>query len=101
MFLLHGEREVRRRPRARLYNGLLSGVSPQRRPLLLPEPARVGRRLRSGSPWFDVACCPPNMPRFLPSLPGYVYARTDDDIFVNLFIAGTATDPRSPAAPSS
>jgi len=33
------------------------------------------------------------MTRFLPSLPGYVYAMRDDVIFVNLFIAGTGKIP--------
>ena len=31
--------------------------------------------------------------RFLPSLPGYVYATKDDVLFVNLFIAGTGRVP--------
>jgi len=30
------------------------------------------------------------MVRFLPSLPGYIYAQKKDNIYVNLFIAGTA-----------
>ena len=37
-------------------------------------------------PWFNTACCPVNVVRFLPSLPGYIYAQTDDEIFINLFI---------------
>jgi len=33
------------------------------------------------------------MTRFLPSLPGYVYAMKDDVLFVNLFIAGQGKIP--------
>jgi len=33
---------------------------------------------------------PGNLTRFLPSLPGYVYAQRQDEIFVNLFAGGTA-----------
>ncbi|HOY99737.1 MAG TPA: glycoside hydrolase family 127 protein, partial [Candidatus Aminicenantes bacterium] len=46
---------------------------------------QVGR-----SPWFEVACCPPNILRFLPSVPGYVYAVGDDSLYVNLFMTNTA-----------
>jgi DUF1680 family protein len=34
-------------------------------------------------------CCPTNVTRFLPSLPGYVYAQRDDTVYVNLFIGGS------------
>jgi hypothetical protein len=41
--------------------------------------------------WFGVACCPGNITRFMPSVPGYVYAtRGDGELYVNLFVAGTA-----------
>jgi hypothetical protein len=43
------------------------------------------------SPWFGVACCPGNITRFLASLPGYVYARQGDTVYVNLYAAGSAT----------
>ena len=39
---------------------------------------------------ISTACCPGNITRFLPSLPGYVYAQRHDEIFVNLFVGGTA-----------
>lgn len=41
-------------------------------------------------PWFGCACCPSNIARFIPSLPGYVYAVKGDDIYVNLYMANTA-----------
>ncbi len=37
-----------------------------------------------------MACCPPNITRFLPSVPGYVYATKDDVLYVNLFIGSAA-----------
>jgi uncharacterized protein len=45
---------------------------------------QVGR-----SAWFEVACCPPNITRFLPSVPGYVYALNNNIIYVNLFMANS------------
>ena len=43
---------------------------------------------RSG--WFECSCCPTNLTRLLPSVPGYMYAQKDNNIYVNLFIAGSA-----------
>ncbi|MGD8897704.1 MAG: glycoside hydrolase family 127 protein, partial [Acidobacteriota bacterium] len=40
--------------------------------------------------WFDCSCCPTNLVRFLPSIAGYVYAQRERDVFVNLFVAGSA-----------
>ena len=44
-------------------------------------------------PFFACACCPTNVVRVLPSLPGYVYAQDGKQIFVNLYIAGTGNVP--------
>ncbi|RLD50397.1 MAG: glycoside hydrolase family 127 protein, partial [Bacteroidetes bacterium] len=41
-------------------------------------------------PWFDCSCCPTNVARFLPSLPGYIYAYDENGIFVNLYISNTS-----------
>jgi uncharacterized protein len=71
------------------YNGILSGVGMDGRRFFYVNPlASDGNHHRE--PFFDCACCPPNVSRFLPSLPGYVYATGDASIFVNLYIAGTA-----------
>jgi DUF1680 family protein len=40
--------------------------------------------------WFGCACCPSNIARFIPSVPGYVYAIDDDGIFVNLYMSNEA-----------
>ena len=42
------------------------------------------------SAWFSCSCCPVNLARFIPSIGGYVLARTDDAIYVNLFLSGGA-----------
>ena len=92
LFLLHGESKYMDVFERVLYNGLLSGVALSGDRFFYQNPLEsaggYGR-----SPWFEVACCPPNMTRFLPSLPGYVYALKDDTVFVNLFIAGTGKIP--------
>jgi DUF1680 family protein len=87
LFLLHGEAKYMDVFERVLYNGLLSGVSLGGDRFFYQNPLESAGGYER-SPWFEVACCPPNMTRFLPSLPGYVYATKDDTIFVNLFIAG-------------
>jgi DUF1680 family protein len=42
-------------------------------------------------PWFLCACCPSNITRFIPQVQSYAYAVKENDIYVNLYIAGEAT----------
>jgi DUF1680 family protein len=92
LFLLHGDAKYMDVFERVLYNGMLSGVSLSGDRFFYQNPLESGGGY-GRSPWFEVACCPPNMTRFLPSLPGYVYATKDDVVFVNLFIAGTGRIP--------
>ena len=89
LFLLHGEARFMDVFERVLYNGLLSGVSLAGDRFFYQNPlASNGGVERSA--WFEVACCPPNMTRFLPSLPGYVYAVRGSDLFINLFVGSSA-----------
>jgi DUF1680 family protein len=94
MFLLHGDAKYLDVVERILYNGFLSGVSLDGERFFYPNPlAATGTRTfnqgKTGrSEWFDCSCCPTNVVRFLPSIPGYVYAERDRDLFVNLFVAG-------------
>jgi len=73
-----------------IYNGFLSGVSLSGETFFYRNPlASDGTKQRS--PWFDCACCPTNVVRFIPSVPGYVYATKGDTLYVNLFISGSGT----------
>ncbi len=89
MFLLHGESRYVDLVERVLYNGFLSGVSMTGDKFFYVNPlASDGKHERS--PWFGCACCPVNVVRIVPSMPGYVYAVKGDDVYVNLFVAGTA-----------
>ncbi len=88
LFLLHGDAKYMDVFERVLYNGLLSGVSLSGDRFFYQNPLESAGGYER-SPWFEVSCCPPNMTRFLPSLPGYVYATRDDVVYVNLFIAGS------------
>jgi DUF1680 family protein len=70
-----------------LYNGFLSGVSLKGDTFFYVNPlASAGNHHRSD--WFACACCPPNVTRTLASLGQYLYAKTDDALYVNLYTAG-------------
>ncbi|MEL6250696.1 MAG: glycoside hydrolase family 127 protein [Bacteroidota bacterium] len=79
-----------------LYNGFLAGVSFEGNTFFYPNPLEADgiKKFNQGvcgrSPWFDCSCCPVNIVRVLPSLPGYIYAVKDEDVFVNLYIGNEA-----------
>ena len=90
LFLLHGDSKYYDVVERTLYNGLISGVALDGGAFFYPNPLEsMGQHQRQ--PWFGCACCPSNIARFIPSLPGYVYAVKNDDIYVNLYMANTGT----------
>ena len=100
MFLLHGDAKYLDVLERTLYNGFLSGISLPGDAFFYANPlASDGEwpfNVHTGAvryPWFECSCCPTNVVRLLPSLPGYAYAHRDGDLFVNLYVAGTATVP--------
>ncbi len=90
MFLLTGDARYLDVVERVIYNGFLSGVSMEGNRFFYPNPLEAPRG-RGRSPWFDCACCPSNVVRFVPSIPGYAYAHRGDALYVNLFIGGSAT----------
>jgi DUF1680 family protein len=88
-FLLHGDADYIDVLERTLYNTVVSGVSLSGDRFFYQNPLESGGDV-SRSPWFEVACCPGNMTRFLPSIPGYVYAQKDDVVFINLFVSSHA-----------
>ena len=86
LFLLHGDARYFDVLERTLYNGLLSGVSLDGGSFFYPNPLESnGQHQRQA--WFGCACCPSNICRFIPSVPGYIYAVNKSDVYVNLFIA--------------
>ncbi|RME96250.1 MAG: glycoside hydrolase family 127 protein, partial [Verrucomicrobia bacterium] len=72
-----------------VYNAFLSGISMQGDRFFYPNRLETGKGERR-QPWFSCACCPANIVRFVPSIPGYAWAHTDRDVWVNLYMAGEA-----------
>lgn len=90
MFLLHGDAKYFDVLERTLYNGLISGVSLDGGTFFYPNPLEShGQHHRE--PWFGCACCPSNIARFIPSLPGYVYASKGNTLWVNLYMPNTVT----------
>ena len=89
LFLLHGQSKYIDILEKTLYNSMLSGVSLSADRFFYPNPLESnGQHLRQA--WFGCACCPSNVARFVPAIPGYVYAVTDKELYVNLFISNDA-----------
>lgn len=87
MGLLHGEGKYWDEVERSLYNGGLAGVNLKGDKFFYVNPlASHGGHHRT--PWFVCACCPPNVTRTLASLGSYAYAKSDDALYVNLFIGG-------------
>ena len=95
-----------------LYNGALVGVSPggagyfYANPLAAdPQPTPDDQRgLHSSGaqqtvgghqrqPWYDTACCPPNIARLFLSLPGYAYGVSADALWVHQYLPGRVETP--------
>ena len=90
MFLMRGDAKYIDCLERTLYNGVISGMAIDGGTFFYPNPleSRGGYERKA---WFGCACCPSNLCRFIPSLPGYVYAVKDNDLFVNLYTANTST----------
>jgi DUF1680 family protein len=86
LFLLHGHARYFDVLERTLYNGLISGVSLDGGGFFYPNPLEsVGQHQRQ--PWFGCACCPSNICRFIPSVPGYIYAVHNEYVYINLFMS--------------
>lgn len=90
LFLTHGDAKYMDVLERSLYNNVLSGVSLDGDEFFYPNRLESrGHEVRSE--WFGTSCCPSNVSRFIPDVPGYIYAQNNYDIYVNLFIS-SATD---------
>jgi DUF1680 family protein len=96
MFLLHGDAKYLDILERVIYNGFLSGVSLTGDRFFYPNPLESDGKgkFNMGSceraPWFGCSCCPVNDVRFIPEIASFIYATRNDEVFVNLFIGGSA-----------
>lgn len=79
-----------------LYNGLISGISLEGTEFFYPNALASdgtyqfnrGSCTRQG--WFDCSCCPTNLIRFIPAIPGLIYAKEHNTLYVNLYMSNHA-----------
>lgn len=96
MFLLKGDSKYIDVLERTLYNGMLSGVSLAGDTYFYPNPLEFdglspfNQGTGERKAWFNTSCCPSNVSRFIPSVPGYVYAKKENSIYVNLFVDSEA-----------
>ena len=96
MFLLHGDSKYIDLLEKILYNGLISGIGLDGKSFFYTNAMEIKNSFshkdmeaaRSG--WFECSCCPTNLARLIPSIPGYIYAQNGNNLYVNLFISGSA-----------
>lgn len=75
-----------------LYNGALDGLSLSGDRFFYDNPlASTGEHQRAE--WFGTACCPANIARLVTSLGNYIYARSSNSIYVNLFVGSNTIIP--------
>ena len=95
MFLLKGDSKYIDVMEKTMYNGLISGVGLDGKSFFYTNAMQIKNSFtqpdmeaeRSG--WFTCSCCPTNVVRLVPSIPGYIYAQKGNALYVNLFISGT------------
>lgn len=73
-----------------LYNGALDGLSLSGDHFFYDNVlASNGQNQRKE--WFGTACCPANIARLVTSVGNYIYGKSDDGIWVNLFVGSNTT----------
>ena len=73
-----------------LYNGALDGLSLSGDRFFYGNPL-ASRGQHQRREWFGTACCPANIARMIASLGDYIYAKSADGIYVNLFVGSNTT----------
>ncbi len=91
MFLATGDSKYIDVMERTMYNNVVDGVGASGSDFFYVNrlgSATDGRNVR----WkhASLECCPPNLVRFIASMPGYIYAQRDDQIFVNLYVSSDA-----------
>lgn len=85
-----------------LYNGILSGVSLDGKKYFYTNPLEVWPKACENRKdmlhvrtarldWHGCACCPPNLTKLIASLGDYIYTKSDDEIYINLYMSNKAT----------
>lgn len=73
-----------------LYNGALDGLSLSGDRFFYGNPL-ASRGQHQRREWFGTACCPANIARMVASLGNYIYAYSDNAVYVNLYVGSNTS----------
>ncbi len=92
LFLATGESKFIDVMERGMYNNALDGVSASgNRFFYVNRLASAGDGRDNRWERASLECCPPNLVRFLASMPGFIYAQDKDSIYVNLYVSSEAS----------
>jgi DUF1680 family protein len=89
LFLLHRDARYIDVMERILYNGFLAGVS-LKGDRFFYQNVLMSYGNYERFDWINVPCCPPNVVRLMASIGSYIYAKTANEIYVNLFVGSKA-----------
>lgn len=97
MFLMEKDARYMDVAEVALLNNVLAGVNLEGNRFFYLNPLEAdgitpfNHGMRGRSPWFGTACCPSNLARLIPQVPGMMYATTQNEIYCSLYAGGTTT----------
>lgn len=96
MFLMEKDGKYMDVAEVALFNNVLAGVNLEGNRFFYLNPLEAdgitpfNHGMTGRSPWFGTACCPSNLARLVPQIPGMMYATSHNDIYCS-FYAGSST----------
>lgn len=96
MFLMEKDGKYMDVAEVALLNNVLAGVNLEGNRFFYLNPLEAdgikpfNHGNKGRSPWFGTACCPSNLARLIPQVPGMMYATTKDEIYCS-FYGGCST----------
>ncbi len=97
MFLLNKDAKYLDVAEVALFNNVLAAVNFEGNRFFYVNPLEADGKspfnhgTPGRAPWFGTACCPSNMARLLPQVPGMTYAHDGDDLYVTFYAASQTT----------
>ena len=91
MFLLHKDARYLDVAEVALLNNVLAAVNLEGNRFFYVNPLEADGKYpfnhgtAGRAPWFGTACCPSNMARLLPQVPGMTYAHDDNDVYITFY----------------
>ncbi len=91
MFLLHKDAKYLDVAEIALLNNVLAAVNLEGNRFFYVNPLDADGKYpfnhgtAGRAPWFGTACCPSNMARLVPQVPGMTYAHDDNDLYITFF----------------